>query len=275
MSENSQERIAKYIARAGFCSRRQAEEYISEGLVKVNGKIITSPIYFVNGDENIIIADKPLKNKTKTSLWLFNKPSGYLVTNFDPQGRSTIFDILPRDLPRLISVGRLDLNSEGLILLTNDGEFARALELPKNRLPRVYKVRAFGVFNIKKLEHIAQGVTIEGVRYEPLKINIIDNKNFFKKPNNRQKPNNNGKFTNRANSNQDTQDNRANNFWLEITLTEGKNREIRKLLEHIDLRVNRLIRIEYGIFNLQDLPLGQIKKVNDHVLQKVKLGLRY
>lgn len=227
------QRISKFLSRAGVCSRRQAEQYIAEGRVKVDGCTVSTPATLV--DENSKIeADGTLINQpAATRVWLYYKPLGYLTTHSDPQGRPTIFqDIHARqNMPRVISVGRLDLNSEGLILLTNDGAFSRRAELPKNGWARRYKVRVFGRLNLFALAKLQQGITIEGVNYGKIDVEVL----------------------------KDSQG--QSNHWLLLTLYEGKNREIRNVMNHLNLQVNRLIRQSYGPFELGDLKPGQLLEV--------------
>lgn len=227
-------RIAKVIARSGLCSRRDAEKWILEGRVKIDGKIIDKPSINVT-DKNIILVDnKPLPNIEEEKLWIFHKPKGCITSTKDPQGRQTVFDLLPKDMPRVVTIGRLDYNTEGLLLLTNSGELARHIELPSTGWIRTYKVRAFGNINNKKLEEIEKGVEIEGIKYAPAKIKFESSKNM--------------------------------NHWLLISITEGKNREVRKLLEYSGLTVNRLIRTSYGIFELGKLPVGKTIQIPQKLL---------
>ena len=233
------ERIAKYLARCGVASRREAEKLIAQGRITINGQEITSPAYLINGDENILFDGEKINKKEKTRLWLYHKPAGLIVSHKDEKNRNTIFNNLPATLPRVISVGRLDLNSEGLLLLTNDGELSRALELPSNGWSRRYRVKVHGHLNLTRLEELEKGTTIDGITYQPCKI-TIDSK-------------------------------QATNAWLTISLTEGKNREIRKLMSSIDLEVARLIRISYGPFQLGSLKEGEVKEIPGKVL-KEQLG---
>ena len=235
------ERIAKFIARSGVCSRRAAEELIMQQRVTVNGETITSPAFNVEGNEKILIDGEKLPVADKTRLWLYYKPVG-LITSHKDEKRPTVFDNLPPDMPRVISVGRLDLNSEGLLLLTNNGELSRMLELPQNGWSRRYKVKVHGMVSPAKLQSLTEGVTIEGVNYGPVKI-VIDG----------------------------TQ---GTNSWLTVTLTEGKNREIRRLMKHIGLEVARLIRLSYGPFQLGGLKKGEVKEVPQKVLRE-QLGGKF
>ena len=225
------ERIAKRLARAGICSRREAERMIEEGRVMVDGKAITSPALNVT-DANVISVDgDPINEAEETRVWRYHKPAGVITTNSDPQGRPTVFEKLPPDMPRVVSVGRLDFNTEGLLLLTNDGELARHLELPANAWLRHYRVRVYGDVNAKKLASLADGITISGIRYEPMKVEIEKDKE------------------------------EGANKWLSVTIREGKNREVRKIMEHLDLQVTRLIRTAFGPFQLGKLPRGGIEEV--------------
>ena len=233
------ERIAKFIARSGVCSRRDAEELIKQQRVSVNGTIITSPALNVSGDEKILLDGEKLPCKESTRLWLYHKPTGLITTHKDTANRATVFDNLPAELPRVISVGRLDLNSEGLLLLTNSGELARKLELPQNRWSRRYKVRVHGFIDKKKLFALEKGVVIDGINYGTVKIEI--------------------------------ESQNGTNSWLLITLNEGKNREIRKLMNSIGLEVARLIRLSYGPFQLGNLKKGEVREVPQKVL-KEQLG---
>ena len=236
------ERLAKFMARSGVCSRRDAEEYIRQGRVTVNGEVVSTPAFNVEGTEKVLFDGEALPQKEKTRLWLYYKPTGLVTTHKDKEGRPTVFDNLPLGLPRVISVGRLDLNSEGLLLLTNNGGLSRELELPKNAWSRRYRVRVHGRVDVKKLESLQQGVTIDGVVY--------------------------GKVTAVVDSIT------GSNAWLSVTLNEGKNREIRKLMKFIGLEVARLIRVSYGPFQLGSLKKGEVREVPQKVL-KEQLGSRF
>lgn len=233
------ERIAKFLARRGVCSRREAEVLIAQGRISVNGETIETPAFNVNGDEDVRFDGEKIKQKEKTRLWLYHKPAGLMTTHKDEKERETVFQHLPVGLPRVISVGRLDLNSEGLLLLTNDGELSRALELPQNGWSRRYRVRVHGYVDIKKLARLENGTVIEGVAYAPCKITV------------------------------DSQ--QGTNAWLTVTLSEGKNREIRKLMASVGLSVARLIRLSYGPFQLGSLKKGEVREVPQKVL-KEQLG---
>ena len=233
------ERIAKRLARAGVCSRREAERMIADGRVAVDGETLTSPAISVTEDARITVDGKPIAKAERTRLWRFHKPRGTLTTHRDPEGRPTVFDGLPKALGRLISVGRLDFNSEGLLLLTNDGGLARRLELPSGGWVRRYRVRAFGKIDAKRLETLAAGISIDGVNYGPIQCGI--------------------------------ESQRGDNSWLALSLREGKNREIRRVMEHLGLTVNRLIRIGFGPFALARLAPGAIEEVPAKTIAE-KLG---
>lgn len=233
------ERIAKFMARSGVCSRRQAEELIKQKRVSVNGVLIESPAFNVGGNEKILLDGEKLPTIEQTRLWLYHKPTGLLTTHKDTDNRPTVFDNLPPDMPRVISVGRLDLNSEGLLLLTNSGELSRKLELPANGWSRRYKIRVHGKVEPKKLAELEKGVIIDGVQYGKVKIEL--------------------------------ESQNGSNSWLLITLNEGKNREVRKLMKSIGLEVARLIRLSYGPFQLGSLKKGEVKEVSQKVL-KEQLG---
>lgn len=236
------ERLAKFIARSGVCSRRAAEELILQKRITVNGEIIDSPAFNVEGTEKILLDGEKLPTVETTRLWLYYKPVGLLTTHKDTANRPTVFDNLPVGMPRVISVGRLDLNSEGLLLLTNNGELSRMLELPQNGWSRRYKVKVHGRISQNKIDSLAGGVTIDGVSYGPVKIVLGESQ--------------------------------GTNTWLTITLQEGKNREIRRLMQYIGLEVARLIRLSYGPFQLGSLKKGEIKEVPQKVL-KEQLGDKF
>ncbi len=230
------ERLAKFMARSGVCSRREAEELIRQQRVTVDDKIIDTPAFNVEGTENILLDGEKLPQKEHTRLWLYHKPAGLLTTHKDAAERQTVFANLPPDMPRVISVGRLDLNSEGLLLLTNDGELARRLELPQNGWSRRYKVRVHGFVDKKKLADLQKGAVVDGVQYGPVQIEL--------------------------------ESQNGTNSWLLITLHEGKNREIRKLMKSIGLEVARLIRLSYGPFQLGSLAKGEVREVAQKVLRE-------
>lgn len=233
------ERLAKFMARSGVCSRRNAEELIKQKRVTVNGEIIDTPAYNVEGTEEILLDGEKLPEIEQTRLWLYHKPAGLLTTHKDTEARATVFEHLPIGLPRVISVGRLDLNSEGLLLLTNNGELSRKLELPENGWSRRYKVRVHGFVNKNKLADLAKGATVDGINYGPVKVEL--------------------------------ESQNGTNSWLVVTLSEGKNREIRKLMKSIGLEVARLIRLSYGPFQLGSLKKGEVREVPQKVL-KEQLG---
>ncbi len=228
------ERIAKVIARAGLGSRREIEEWITAGRVAVNGEVLASPARTVTAADVIEVDGKPLPARERTRLFIYHKPRGVVTTNYDPEGRPTLFEILPAGLPRLVSIGRLDLNTEGLILLTNDGGLARVLELPETGWLRRYRVRAKGSVTQDKLDALIQGITVDGVHYGPIEATI-----------------------DRV---------QGANSWLTLALREGKNREVRNVLGALGLEVNRLIRLSYGPFQLAELPQGEAEEVRTRVL---------
>lgn len=230
------ERIAKIIARAGICSRREAEKIIESGAVTVSGKRIISPALNVLPGEKICVHGKKLPDVEEKRLWLYYKPTGIVTTHKDESGRKTVFDSLPEGLPRVISVGRLDLNTEGLLLLTNDGGLSRRLELPSNGWKRKYRARIYGLESPGLLKKLAGGITVDGVKYDRIEV-VLENK-----------------------------ERQSRNVWAMITLTEGKNREIRKVFEHIGCKVSRLIRISYGPFQLGNLEPGEVREIPRKVL---------
>jgi 23S rRNA pseudouridine2605 synthase len=230
------ERIAKRMARAGLCSRREAERWIAEGRVAVNGRVLDSPAVVVGPADIIAVDGQPVPEPERTRLWRYHKPAGLVTTHKDPEGRLTVFDRLPADMPRVISVGRLDLNSEGLLLLTNDGELARRLELPATGWVRRYRVRVHGEVNPDRLERLEKGCTVEGVDYGSIKATL------------------------------DRQ--QGANAWLTISLREGKNREVRRVMEYLGWPVTRLIRVAYGPFQLGTLAEGEAEEVPGKVLRE-------
>ena len=235
------ERIAKVIARAGLCSRREAERWIADGRVKIGGEVIKTPAVTVTTANNVTVDGKPLPRAEPSRLWRYHKPAGLITTHKDTMSRPTVFQSLPDKLPRLISVGRLDLNSEGLLLLTNDGELARKMELPATGWRRRYRVRVHGRIETDALSYLEDGLTIAGTKYGPVKANLE-----------RQK---------------------GSNAWLSVSLTEGKNREIRAVMKHLGWPVSRLIRISYGPFQLGNLAKGKIEEVKQKTLRE-QLGFK-
>ncbi len=225
------------MARAGLASRRDSERLIEAGRVALNGVVVKHPATLVSKDDQLTVDGKPVAAPQRTRLWRYHKPAGLVTTVRDPEGRPTVFSALPKTLPRVISVGRLDVNTEGLLLLTNDGELARHLEHPVQELSRTYRVRAYGTLTEARLAELARGVTIDGMRYRPLQC-TLDRK-------------------------------QGSNTWLTMTLKEGKNREIKRLLEHIGLRVTRLIRVSYGPFQLGALKPGAVEEVETSALRKL------
>ncbi len=230
------ERIAKRIARSGLCSRRDAERLILDGRVSIDGKVLTTPAHVVDGPCRIEVDGEPLPEREPPRLVRFHKPEGVLVARRDPDGRSTIYDQLPRHFDHLMPVGRLDLNSEGLLLLTNDGGLKRHMELPKTGWARRYRVRVWGKPQAQALAALAEGVTVDGVRYGAIEARL--------------------------------ERQQGDNAWLQVKLREGKNREVRRVLEHLGYPVNRLIRTAYGPFQLGSLPRGHADEVTLKVLKE-------
>ncbi|MBL9049168.1 MAG: rRNA pseudouridine synthase [Tabrizicola sp.] len=234
------ERIAKVLSRAGIASRREAERLIELGEVKVNGAVITSPALNVTAKDKITVRGEPVGAPEPPRLWLYYKPEGLVTSASDEKGRDTVFDHLPEDMPRVMSVGRLDLNSEGLLLLTNDGELKRRLELPSTGWLRKYRVRVKGNPTEPEIEPLRKGVIIEGERFQPMEVKLDRHQGA--------------------------------NAWLTVGIREGKNREIRRAMSHIGLTVNRLIRTSYGPFRLNELQPGEVEEVRPKVLRE-QLGL--
>lgn len=226
---DQKERIAKRLARLGVASRRQSEHLIADGRISVNGIIIDTPACLVGDDDQLSLDGNPLKSADKTRLWRYYKPNGLVTTHYDPEGRTTVFEVLPDTLPRVISVGRLDLTSEGLLLLTNDGTLSRQLEHPQTGLRRTYRVKVFGHVQDRDREILGSGMTIDGIRYAPIDGVIERHTNSYS--------------------------------WVTLHLTEGKNREIRKVMEALGYPVTRLIRTAYGPFELGDLAEGAVSEI--------------
>ena len=227
--KDGEERIAKLLARAGVASRREIERMIADGRITLNGEKVETPATLLKSLNGVAVDGQPVKQPEPTKLFLFHKPANCLTAERDFSGRKTIYDILPADLPRLMPIGRLDLNTEGLLLLTNDGEFKRQMELPSTGVERTYRARAFGDISQTQLEELIHGIEIEGVRYGKIDANL--------------------------------ERRTGRNGWLEMTLTEGKNREVRRVLEHFGLEVSRLIRTRYGPFVLGDMAPGEVGEV--------------
>ena len=223
-------RIAKFIAASGYCSRRSAENIIAENRVSVNGVVITDFAIKVSEDDCIRIDGKEIRLASAIRLWMYNKPAGMIISHSDPEGRRTVFNSLPSTMPRVISVGRLDYNSEGLLLLTNSGALAHVLEKPNHKIVREYKCRISGTLQDNEIKILAQGIVIDGFRYSGIKAKTISTQ--------------------------------GRNSWIMLSLTEGKNREIRRVMEYFGLDVSRLIRVRYGKFMLQDLPKEGIMEVD-------------
>src|SRR3984885_15210308 len=234
--KKSGERIAKVVSRAGLASRRDAEQWIVQGRVTVNGRVINSPALDVTANDVVAVDGKPLPPRERTRLFMFHKPRGLMTTHADPEGRPTVFDNLPEGLPRLISIGRLDFNTEGLLLLTNDGGLARALELPDTGWLRRYRVRAHGEVTQGQLDELKKGVEVDGVKYGPIDATL--------------------------------ERDQGANVWLVFAIREGKNREVRNVLAHLGLEVNRLIRVSYGPFQLGELAEGEVEEVKTRVLRE-------
>ena len=227
------DRIAKLLARAGVASRREIERMIADRRVAIDGRVLTTPAVKLASLKGVTVDGKAVGKVDETRLFAFHKPAGMLTTEHDPKGRTTIYDALrnalPKDAGRVMPVGRLDFNTEGLLLLTNDGEMKRAMELPSSGVPRTYRARAFGDVTQAQLDTLIEGIEVDGIRYGQIEANLERGS--------------------------------GRNRWIELTLREGKNREVRKVLEHLGLEVNRLLRIGYGPFHIGDLPRGQVLEI--------------
>lgn len=239
------DRIAKLLARAGVASRREVERMIADGRVGLNGKVLDTPALKLENLRGVTVDGKPVGKAEDTRLFAFHKPSGLLTAERDPKGRPTIYaalrNALPKDAGRVMPVGRLDFNTEGLLLLTNDGEMKRAMELPSSGVPRTYRARAFGDISQAQLDELIEGIEVDGVRYGQIEANLERGS--------------------------------GRNRWIEMTLREGKNREVRRVLEHLGLEVNRLLRIGYGPFHLGDLPRGQAVEIKRGDVEAFKRDL--
>ncbi|HOB14827.1 MAG TPA: pseudouridine synthase, partial [Novosphingobium sp.] len=239
------ERIAKLLARAGIASRREVERMIADGRVKLNDEVLTTPATVLKNLKGVTVDGKPVKAAEPTRIFVFHKPAGLITAERDPAGRPTIYtalrNALPADAGRVMPIGRLDFNTEGLLLLTNDGELKRAMELPATGLPRTYRARTFGDITQAQLEELIEGVEIDGVRYGKIDANM--------------------------------ERRTGRNQWIEVTITEGKNREVRRVLEHLGLEVSRLLRTAYGPFELLDLPRGQAIEIRQVEVERFRRAL--
>ena len=240
------ERIAKLLARAGVASRRESERMIEAGRVKLNGEVLKTAATIIPNLNGVTVDDKPVAKPERTRLFAFHKPPGLLTAERDFSGRPTIYNALrnalPKGTPRMMPVGRLDFNTEGLLLLTNDGEFKRALELPSSNIPRTYRARTFGNVSQEQLESLSEGITVEGMRYGSIEA--------------------------------DLERSTGRNQWITLTLTEGKNREVRNVLEHLGLEVSRLLRTQYGPFGLADLPRGAAQEMRKEDVERFRSTLK-
>ena len=243
------ERVAKVLARAGVASRREVERYIAEGRVSLNGQVLETPAVKISPHDVLKVDGQAVAASEPTRVWRYHKPVGLVTTHKDPQGRPTVFEALPPGLPRVISIGRLDLNSEGLLLLTNDGALARALELPSGSWVRRYRARAYGRATQSVLDGLKDGITVDGVAYGPIEARL-------------------DKVQRRADGSAET----SANCWISVALSEGKNREVRRVLESLGLKVNRLVRVAYGPFALATLPLGAVEEVGPRVIREQLAG---
>lgn len=240
------ERIAKLLARAGVASRREVERMIGDGRIAIDGLVLETPATIIKDLKGVTVDGKPVAKPEPTRLFAFHKPTGLITAESDPKGRPTIYtalrNALPKSTPRLMPVGRLDLNTEGLLLLTNDGELKRQMELPASGIPRIYRARTFGEVTQEQLEELIDGISIDGVNYGPIDANL--------------------------------ERRTGRNQWIEVSITEGKNREVRKVLEHLGLKVSRLIRTAYGPFELEDLPRGAAREIRSHEIGRFRSQLK-
>ena len=240
------ERIAKLLARAGVASRREIERMIGDRRIAIDGKVLETPATILPDLKGVTVDGKPVAKPEPTRLFAFHKPTGLITAENDPQGRPTIYtalrNALPKSTPRLMPVGRLDLNTEGLLLLTNDGELKRQMELPSSGIPRTYRARTFGDISQETLEELIDGITVDGVHYGSIDANL--------------------------------ERRTGRNQWIEMTITEGKNREIRRVLEHLGLQVSRLLRTAYGPFELGDLPRGRAEEIRKHEIGRFRSQLK-
>ena len=241
-SADKPQRIAKLLARAGIASRREVERLIADGRIAIDGEKVTTPATLLKDLAGVTYDGRPVRPAAATRLYRFYKPDKTITAAHDTRGRPTIYDRLPAGLPRLMPVGRLDFMTEGLLLLTNDGELKRQLELPRTGVARTYRARAFGDISQEQLEALSEGVTIDGIHYGSI--------------------------------NADLERRTGRNCWIELTLREGKNREVRRVLEHLGLQVSRLIRTAYGPFDLEDLPLGAVDQVDPGELAEFRKSLK-
>lgn len=236
-TSQNKERIAKVLARAGVASRRDVEKMIAEGRITLEGKAVTTPATFISTTRDVKVDGKAVAEKEQTRLWLYHKPRGLVTSHKDEAGRSTVFDALPNNMPRVISVGRLDINTEGLLLLTNDGELARYLEHPSSGIRRKYRVRVHGKVNKEELKKLKKGITVEGVNYGPIRAEV--------------------------------EKVQGTNTWLTLFLKEGKNREVKKVLGHLGMKVTRLIRTHFGPFALGNLNREGIREISAERIREI------
>jgi 23S rRNA pseudouridine2605 synthase len=248
------ERIAKLLARAGVASRREVERMIADGRVAIDGKVLDTPATIIPNLKGVTVDGKPVERAEPARVFAFHKPSGLITAESDPKGRPTIYTALrnamPKGAPRVMPVGRLDMNTEGLLLLTNDGALKRALELPSSDVPRTYRVRAFGEITQSQLDDLIEGIEIEGVRYGKIEADL-----------------DRGSTGGKGGGG-------SRNHWIQMTLTEGKNREVRRVLEHLGLQVSRLLRVGYGPYNLGDLPRGAVSEIAQVQVERLRRSLK-